>query len=97
MLIKILWKCCEIVKEVYTLRKTPTKIMVFTYPISVKEYEYLPHWTYHSDRNRKPKIHHRSRSRKVLDFMTLEEPYLKRFDEFEGVVWSVPGLVVCNA
>ena len=66
--------------------------MGFTYPIVVEEHKYLPHWTYHSDRNRKPKIHHRSRSGKVLDFMTLEEPYLKRFDGFEGVVWSVPGL-----
>jgi len=92
ILIKVYWKWCEIVKEVYALRKTTTKIMGFTYPISVKEHKYLPHWTYHSDRNRKPKIHHRSRSGKVLDFMTLEEPYLTRFDEFEGVVWSVPGL-----
>jgi hypothetical protein len=92
MLIKIYWKCYEIGKEVYALKKTTTKIMGFTYPIAIKDHKYLPHWTYHSDRNRKPKMHHRSRSGKVLDFMTLEKPYLKRFEEFEGVVWSVPGL-----
>ena len=92
MLIKIYWKCCEITQEVYALKKTTTKVMGFIYPIAVKEHRYLPHWTYHSDGNRVPKIHHRSRSGKILDFMTLAEPYLKRFDRFEGVVWSVPGL-----
>lgn len=91
MLIKIYWKWDDIKKEIYTLRKATTKIMGFTYPIKVKGHRYLPHWTYHSDRNRKPKIHHRSRSGKVLDFMTLEEPYLKEFDRFEGIVWSAPG------
>lgn len=92
MLIKIYWKCVGIQKEIYTLRKTSSKIMGFTYPIKLKGYQYLPHWTYHSDKNRKPKIHHRSRLGKILKFMTLEKTYLQRFQKFEGIVWSVPSI-----
>lgn len=92
MLIKIYWQCGKLTREVYALRKMQSLICGFTYPIALEGHKLLPHWTYHSDRNRPPKIHHRSRSGKILDFMTLEAPYLQPFQNFEGIVWSVPSL-----
>jgi len=91
MLIKIFWKCLDTSREIYAIRKSGTKIMGFTFPIALEEHNDLPHWTYHSDTNRNPKIHHRSRSGKILKFMTLEADYLQPFQNFQGIVWSAPG------
>ena len=92
MLTKIYWRCGKLRREVYAIRKMKSTISGFTYPIALEGHKFLPHWTYHSNRNRPPKIHHRSRSGKVLNFMTLEEPYLQSFQNFNGIVWSVPGI-----
>jgi hypothetical protein len=101
MLIKIFWQCGDIRKEVYAIRKGPTAVSGFIYPIALHGHKYLPHWTYHSDRNREPLIHHRSRSGRILKFMTLQEPYLQKFQSFKGIVWSAPSFgapfLACHA
>lgn len=93
MFIKIFWLCKSACIEIYAIRKESNKIVGFTYPIRIKNHSSpIPHWTYHASKNQKPVLHHRSRTGKILKFMTLQEDYVKPFNSFSGVFWSAPGL-----